>query len=151
MKRLNNLVILLLILTSSLISSCKKDSSESIDFPNSESKQLIGSWNWVESSGGFAGNTINPTTEGYSKQMEFSENGKHFEFKEREKMTIRNYEFQEHKSIHNSQVEYMIKFASPTTDNDLHWYNSFDFIGNDTLFLSDECYDCYGHLYVRNQ
>ena len=148
MKSIYTPFILLIVLFSSLFFGCKKESTE-IDFPNSQSKQLIGSWKWVESSGGFAGNIINPTTEGYAKQMEFSENGKHYEFKEGEKMVIRNYEFEEKKSIHNSQIEYMIKFRSPPIDNDTYWFNSFDFVGNDSLFLSDECYDCYGHLYVR--
>ena len=148
MKSIHTSFILLIVLFSSLFFGCKKESTD-IEFPNSQSKQLIGSWKWVESSGGFTGSTINPTTEGFSDQMEFSEKGKNYKFREGEEMIIRNFEFEEKKSIFNSQIVYMIKYTSTSEGNLNNWFQSYHFIGNDSLFLSDECYDCYGHLYVR--
>ena len=150
MKLLKTPFILLLILISFLFSNCKKESAGGIAFPNSDSKQLVGTWNWVESSGGFSGATINPSTEGYSKQIGFSENGHYYESQNGKEVLILNYSFEENKSIYNSQIEYMIKYKSPSA-NMINDVQSFDFLGSDSLFLSDECYDCYGHLYIREK
>tara|TARA_R110002050_G_scaffold204327_1_gene339595 strand:+ start:84315 stop:84770 length:456 start_codon:yes stop_codon:yes gene_type:complete len=151
MKRLKTPFILLTVLTSFLVSSCKKEPAADIYFPNSESKQLVGSWNWIGSSGGNAGNRINPATEGYSKQIEFSENGRYYEFQNGKNTLILDYGFEKGKSIFNSQLQYLIKYKSPADTDFAYGFHSYLFLGNDSLILREECADCYGHLYVHSK
>ncbi len=44
-------------------------------------KKLSGKWNWIETSGGFAGDIVTPKSEGYSIQMEFTKKGVFKSFK----------------------------------------------------------------------
>jgi hypothetical protein len=128
-----------------IISSCSKD----IDLPNSDAEKLIGSWKWVESSGGFSGRIISPSTEGYTKNLEFLKNGIYTESRNKKWYTDLQYTFHKAHSIYSTESVYQIKYLKTPNNSYDNESQSFQFSGNDTLYLKDECHDCYSHIYVR--
>ena len=121
-------------------SGCRKDISSS---PNPESKEIFGTWVWVQSSGGFTGHTINPSTVGYSGTVEFNKNGIYKTYKDGNQKEEGKYSLIEGKSIYTTTTAHLIKYEDDIT------YQSINLERKDTLILSDECYDCYRHVYIR--
>ena len=129
------------------MSSCRKD----IHVPNSKFDQLFGTWRWVSSSGGFAG-TTQTAEDGKNKTLEFRKNGicvaddgqgrNKMEFSLSEGPTIFSTE-------PGALMTYKDKGLRKTST--LMVTQSVVFQGPDTLLLRDECYDCFGHLYVRQK
>jgi hypothetical protein len=125
-----------------IFESCTKenivDTRIYVDIPQT----LIGNWNWLSTSGGFAGSLSTPKTTGETRRVEFDDNS-----------NFRYYVNDILKSDHTFKIE---KSKSITgDDNALIAYNllgsrqSIIFQGPDTLILFDECYDCYEHIYTR--
>src|SRR4051812_32598860 len=54
-----------------LLTTCRKD----ISLPDPELEKLFGNWSWVQSCGGFAGQTATPATVGCTRSLEFNKNG----------------------------------------------------------------------------
>lgn len=150
MKNLRSPLVLLTLCFSLLLWSCKKEDAPEISFPDSESKQLIGTWNWIGTYGGFTGSdVIDPSTEGYSQQIEFTNNGYVYEYQNGRKLSPSAYSLVKAKSIFNSEERYMLIFDKAPTYNSTNCRQSYQFSGSDSLILNEECYDAYGHLYVR--
>jgi hypothetical protein len=126
---------------------CRKD----ITVPDPNFKLLFGSWEWIESSGGYVVHTINPGTEGYTMTVEYEENGTYRSFKNGKKESKTRFEFEEGRSIYSGAVEYLIRYKTGTFNNKAAGVNSFRISGQDSLFLRDECYDCYEHIYIRKK
>jgi len=107
--------------------------------PASENS-LNGKWNWISSSGGFAGHTITPETEKKTVVLEISnsavkkyENGNLvFEY---------TFTIQTHSSIFGGDRKMII----PENDG---IKQSFEIAGG-KLSLSEECADCYQSKYER--
>lgn len=104
-------------------------------------RQLLDSWQWVSSSGGIAGVIQTPASTGDQVVIEFSD-------KTYEKYVNGSldedlgYRVKMEESIFSTDLEEIITYSNG-------WRQSY-MIRGDTLFLSDECYDCFGHVYVRN-
>jgi hypothetical protein len=141
--------ILFIVLISSFMGACRKD----ITTPNSASEKLFGKWTWIQSSGGIGGNLKSPKTEGYSNSIEFSDKGIYKTFKDGKQTDKMKYSLTEGKSIYLPGKGIIIEFKDiGLFDKDnTPLKQSMQFFGNDTLFLSEECYDCYSHLYVREK
>jgi len=151
MNQVKTPIVFLVFLSFLFISSCKKETSNQIEFPNEESRQLIGTWNWLQSSGGFGGTIQNPTTEGLDKQVKFNQKGEYSRLTNGELDYYLNYHFVEDISIVTGEKRYLINFV-PLDKNSLPFGRlSYEFISLDTLVLFDECYDCYTHLYVLDK
>ena len=141
--------ILFIVLISAFMSACRKD----ITTPNSESEKLFGKWTWVQSAGGIFPSEKSPKTEGYSSSIEFSDKGIYKTFKDGKQTDKMKYSLSEGKSIYLPGKGIIIEFKDVglfDKDN-TPLKQSMQFFGNDTLFLSEECYDCYSHLYVREK
>src|SRR5689334_18447118 len=116
-----------------LSSKCKKD----IEVPSAELKKIFGKWEWVSSTGGFAGKTITPASAGYQVRLEFNSNGAYKRYKNNSLEDQRNFSFQQETSTYNHQTVWAVSFSgSPLS-------MLVDFSGNDTLLLNDNAYDGY--------
>lgn len=141
--------VLTVVIASLFLTTCKKE----VVLPNQNLEKLFGTWEWVSSSGGWAGRTLTPASEGYSQQIEFTEKGVYKVYindKVENKMEFTITE--NSSSIYTSQTVYMIKYKATglfkKNKSVFDMSQTFKFSG-DTLWLADECYDCFGHIYIR--
>ena len=114
-----------------------------IDSRSNQSK-IVGQWEWIYSTGGFAGQVITPDSAGFS--------GRHFNFKSDYSFSFfradtlvqtGKYTFEERDD--NIIINYI------TGHEDSFLNQRVKFRGSDTLILADECYDCYINTYIRIQ
>ncbi|HYG40979.1 MAG TPA: hypothetical protein VD908_20280 [Cytophagales bacterium] len=131
------LVLVVALLTINM--SCQKD----LVFPEGSNKELLNKWEWIRSSGGFAGKVITPVSEGYSKTIEFSSKGIYKEFRNGKQVKKINFEIREGKSMFGQSKAFIIKFENEELIN-----QSF-LIREDTLFLNEEVYDGFGHIFLK--
>ena len=131
------------------LTSCSKD----ISIPNPELEKLFGSWNWIQSSGGIGGQTITPATVGYSQTVEYNNNGIYKIYKDGIQKDTKKFSLTSGTSIYNPGPAYLIKYKDIDHSDNNYQYSiqSIRFGGEDSLFLSDECYDCFIHIYTRHK
>ena len=108
-----------------------------------DSERLYGAWIWSESSGGIAGMKYTPTTEGYSSVIEFHQSGIFKKYKNEQLETTSKFTLTKGKSIYTSKIANFIEFEEYSIKQ------SIEFGKKDTLFLRDECFDCFVHIYVK--
>ena len=103
---------------------------------------LTGKWDWVSSTGGIAGITYTPKSTGVKKVIEFTIDSV-FRYYQKDTLTYETkYHILKSKSIYSQDSTFLISF-------DNHSIRQSYILKNDTLFLNDECYDCFGSTYVR--
>jgi hypothetical protein len=121
-----------------LLASCGK-----IKTPNQEAKKIFGKWRFVMSSGGFggSGNSSYDSTDTY----EYKENGKFSHFQGTE--LVAKQDFNIHLGISDLTQEstLMVKYGGLLSQLGKQSY----FVQNDTLYLSDEYYDGFQYIFVR--
>ena len=144
MKTTNLLFTIILLFISILFSSCRKE----LDVPNKDFKKLYGTWEWTGSFGGIFPHNISPETEGYTKTIVFDKNGNYKSYKNGKKEEKHKFSFSYESTIYSSQKRHMIVYKNNKGDK-IGLKQSFDFLGSNKLGLSDECYDCMSHTYVR--
>ncbi len=134
------LLIVGIIVTSMVLLQCGKSTVS----PLKINEQLLGKWQWVSSIGGFAGWTLTPATEGYDKMLIFDSYSTFISRKI------------DSTGIENTNGSYTIAYEKIWNVNDSGdviymdgFLRSEMEIENDTLFLTDICYDCFGHKYVK--
>lgn len=132
-----------------LISGCKKN----IVLPDESLNKIFGTWEWVQSTGGYSGTRVTPKSSGSTKTIEFSKNGTYRWFKDGKRQGKVSYTISENKSMLMGSNSFIITYGkSNWLDKDApEMQQSISFSGNDTLFLHDECYDCFGHIFVRSK
>ncbi|MBI3578888.1 MAG: hypothetical protein HY089_05685 [Ignavibacteriales bacterium] len=106
------------------------------------SAALFGNWNWVESVGGFAPRKITPETQGYTVQYRFMLYGEFEEFRD-DKPFVKSHYSVKRQQMGSSAVDMLVLDHNPSVANVLR------FLGNDTLKLTEYCFDCYQHTFVR--
>ena len=135
-----------------LLTNCKKDQDLRQDQKQDQeiNSELEGTWIWLKSTGGFAGTTQTPTSEGYSLTIEFSDDG-YQKFQDGELVISSDYSITEEGSINFPGIVPIISYdiSFPPNNTGMMEKQSFVFGGTDTLFLSDECYDCFFHIYIK--
>jgi hypothetical protein len=112
----------------------------SCDSKITPSNDMLGTWTWVKSVGGFAGQVNTPASSGDQITIEFSKN----RYKKYVNGTMEDdlkYSIKLEKSIFNDENIEVITFSNG-------WKQSYS-INDSSLFLSDECYDCFLHEYTR--
>ncbi|RZJ51488.1 MAG: hypothetical protein EOO19_00465 [Chryseobacterium sp.] len=112
-------------------------SSSNVDAGSQNS--LNGKWNWVRSSGGFIGNTITPASEKKSMTIEIS-NSTIKRFENGNLLSKNTFTIQTQNSIYGNDRKMIVIENMPN--------QSFEVKG-DSLYLNDECHDCYQSSYVR--
>lgn len=111
-----------------------------IDTPNAESEKIFGTWRFVYSSGGFsgAGNSSYDATDTY----EYAENGTFSHRKGGQLIDQMSFSLQLGPSIMSQTDQLLIHYGAGS------YKQSFQ-ISNDTLFLSDEVYDGFQYVFVK--
>lgn len=121
-----------------ILTSCSSENPQS-----SAQKSLEGKWNWVQSSGGIAGTTTTPASTNQVIYLEFSGNS----FKKYINGTFsvdNTFEIKIDKSIFGGEKPMLVS-TSP-----IKYFSPMSFeIKDDKLYLNEECYDCFGSVYVR--
>jgi hypothetical protein len=102
---------------------------------------LFGSWQWVQSEGGFGGVRMTPETEGYTQKLTF--------MSPRSFILYRNNDVFDHGTFSAQREDDGTKlhFSSSkawTTD-----YLLITLVESDSLVLQDWCFDCFSHTYRR--
>ena len=128
---------ILLSLLAVLIFSCGK-----IDTPNAEAEKLFGKWRFVSSSGGFAGtgNTSYSSNDVY----EYKENGTFSHYQGNQLIDQSSFSLQLGPSIFSQTAQLLIHYGglSPQLSQSF-------VIDQDTLFLSEEVYDGFQYVFVK--
>ena len=128
---------ILLSLLAVLIFSCGK-----IDTPNAEAEKIFGKWRFVSSSGGFAGtgNTSYSSNDVY----EYKENGTFSHYQGNQLIDQSSFSLQLGPSIFSQTDQLLIHFGglSPQLSQSF-------VIDQDTLFLSEEVYDGFQYVFVK--
>jgi hypothetical protein len=124
-------VVLLLVFAAGFI-SCSKE--------HTQPTGLVGTWNWVYSTGGIVGVTQTPASTGETRSVEFSSNG----------------QFQSDINGNLRYGQYQIVTAhsilTNSTTNQLHYSsgpNQTFVLAHDSLILDDEAYDGFRTIFVR--
>jgi hypothetical protein len=121
-----------------ILGSCSKENITSTRV----SSGLTGEWNWVYSSGGFAGTTYTPKSTGETRSIEFDTNGVFRSYVNNILSAETKYRLVKSRSIYSQDSALLIFRESSMPQN-------FKIRSNDTLILMDECFDCFDHLYTR--
>lgn len=131
--KLSAITYLTLLLT---ITSC------SIVDTDSNQSTIVGQWEWIKSTGGFAGHTITPDSTGYSEQfLNYSINNE-FSFFRADTLVVSGKYF-----LDKENGETIVKYSP---ENDRFFPNQWiERNRNDTLILRDTCADCYTSTYIR--
>ena len=103
-------------------------------------KELIGSWTWLKSSGGISGGTETPASTQKSVELTFTNSTLKI-YENGVLMNEYSYEIQEKVSIRGGIKALLIFTPEKPAQN-------FTVEGN-TLYLGDECYDCFNSEYER--
>jgi hypothetical protein len=128
---------ILLSLLAVLIFGCGK-----IDTPNAEAEKLFGKWRFVSSSGGFAGtgNTSYSSNDVY----EYKENGTFSHYQGNQLIDQSSFSLQLGPSIFSQTDQLLVHYGglSPQLSQSF-------VIDQDTLFLSEEVYDGFQYVFVK--
>ena len=103
--------------------------------------RLEGSWRWVSSSGGFAGNRITPATAGFNVQFRFSGN---------QVTVLRNDSIRGTSTytLRGDDITYQPAISVFNFDGSVDTQRLLPLAG-DTISLNDPCCDRYSHRFVR--
>jgi hypothetical protein len=126
---------ILLSLLAVLIFGCGK-----INTPNAESEKLFGKWRFVSSSGGFAG--TGNTSYSSNDLYEYKENGTFSHYQGNQLIDQSSFSLQLGPSITSQTDQLLIQYGT------VGYKQSFQ-ISNDTLFLSDEVFDGFQYVFVK--
>jgi hypothetical protein len=132
-------IIAFIIIAFIFLSSCVKE----MQVPHSNLKKIFGKWQWVSSTGGLAGKTITPASEGYSLRVEFRTNGIYRKYKSDTLAEQKKFSFSPETSIHHHKPVWTVSFdeGSPKM--------AISFSGPDTLILDEQVFDGFEHVYSR--
>jgi len=111
--------------------------------PDPELKKIFGKWQWVESSGGFAGKITTPAKAGYSERIEFSNEGIYHKFKNDSLIDRKSFSFSQKTSIQTGKPAWVLSLNEGSIPM------AVSFSGQDTLMLNEQVHDGFSHTYVR--
>ncbi|MBC5837433.1 hypothetical protein [Flavobacterium muglaense] len=103
-------------------------------------KALVGSWEWVESSGGLAGTTTSPSSTASSRQIVITATTIQY-YLDGSLLQTDSYSIQTKKSIFGGDKQMLVYESGRPSQ-------SFE-VDDNKLFLNDECNDCYQSEYDR--
>ena len=114
--------------------------------PSGESEEnttpLIGKWKWIQSSGGFAGETVTPESTGESRSIEFGEMGIVTFYTNGEVTLSSTFRTDAEKTIFAEDPQ-------PVLYVEGYFMYAYSFPYFDQLELSENVYDGYSHVYIK--
>jgi len=114
------------------------------DDPNPAENSIIGKWRWVSSTGGIAGVTITPASEGHTMFIEFTEDSTYRKYVADTLQFEVLYSITEGQSIFSTEPVPMIDFGPQRIKQAILELES------NKLFLAEDCFDCFGHTFSRH-
>lgn len=122
--------------------SCQSEKTSSTYKNDTEKIQneLIGKWQWKETTGGLAGKKLNPSTAGYTKEIDFYKNNTYKIYKNSSLQKDGTYKIVKKKAI-NGRQEYIIQYSEGLDE--------IVKIIDDNLLLTENVYDGFSEAYVR--
>jgi hypothetical protein len=113
---------------------------------NVRASDLTGRWEWLSASGGLAGRTITPATEGYTMQLQLSSDGKAQLFKKGALTQSAQYELGVGSKTGSFAGRDVIRFSPPLFATG---EMSVVFPDQDHLTLADGCCDGFTYTFAR--
>ncbi|UCG88366.1 MAG: hypothetical protein JSW71_07435 [Gemmatimonadota bacterium] len=109
---------------------------------------LVGSWDWLWSSGGIGGGTQSPESTGWTQRLEITSDSILRWFRQDTVVLSERISSVRRKTPFSADTADVIRIVSwgDVVGGDLWLY---EFWGADTLRLRDLCYDCYDHVWAR--
>lgn len=104
---------------------------------------LNGSWEWISSTGGIGGWTVHRDSVNYRQQLKIDDFGAARWF--RADTLLNSYQV-ERNSDNNIRADYVLV---PENEQIRIWIDNRS--GTDTLFLQDNCDDCFSHIFIRDR
>ena len=110
--------------------------------PGSSDHPLVGSWEWLESTGGFAGWTLTPDSPGESPRwLVYRRDGTVSLYRSGSPVRTAYY------TVRQKGEDMLLSYQTP---DERFWPQQVArFAGSDTLVLLDTCADCYNSTYRR--
>lgn len=102
--------------------------------------EIIGKWQWVETTGGLAGKKLNPSTEGYTKEIHFYKNKTYEIYKNNILEEKGSYKIINKKAI-TGRTEYIIQYSKGLDD--------IVRITDDRMNLAENVYDGFSESYCK--
>src|SRR6218665_944307 len=90
--------------------SCNKEDLKTAG--NISTDKLYGKWKWVQSTGGFAGRTITPQSEGYRSSVEFKRNNTAAFYRNDSLTNQSAFTLNKDKTIFSEDPAYIIKYQN---------------------------------------
>jgi hypothetical protein len=128
----------IILITISLV-SCKKDDQ----LAAFTSKEIFGTWQWVQSSGGFAGGTYTSANTAYSQVLQFNRDSSYVIHTNDTLVESGRFTIKEEKTMYGEQLMPVIRFQDGQMSETIFQLTP------DSLTLAQNCYDCYVVGYVR--
>lgn len=101
--------------------------------------EIVGNWEWVSTTGGFAGRTSTPTTTNTTQQMQITADSL-FSYRSGELLEVESYRLVQAESSLTQQVGWMMEGSGERV---------FVERKDSTLVLREDCWDCFTHTYHR--
>jgi len=128
------------LLTAFVLVSCGKE----ITFPSDEAARIVGTWQWIESTGGIAGVTRTPASTGESIRAIFTSKGTYQKYVNNQVEIDATYSMEEGPTIYSTELGNIMHYTGEA------FAHSVVISTMDTLLIRDECYDCFIHTFVRD-
>lgn len=122
----------------------------SVSAQSKAAKKLIGTWVWVETSGGFAGTITTPQSENREIKIQFTTKGIHNEWENGKNIYSRPYRVEKAPWPKGELTEYIVH-GSKKDMRQQKQSEYFEFRGKDTLVLAPNCPDCFTRVFVRKK
>jgi hypothetical protein len=136
-------IVFIIVLFCVITWTCTKDKIVDTTVYVATPANLIGSWNWLNTSGGFTGMSYSsPETTGEIKRIEFDANNNYKYYINDALKSARKFQIEKGETITSQDSALIIR-------NIFGARQSITFRTDDTLILFDECYDCYEHHFIR--
>jgi len=124
--------------------SCKKDELKKTE------EKLIGEWAWESSSGGLLGQTLTPLTEGYNESYLFQKNGIFTHYRDTTTLHSNFYWIEKGTSFFRTGEVFLLYLGNQDHTTVTNTY-SIEFEGENRLFLTEECNDCFEIIFNRKE
>lgn len=105
-------------------------------------EDIYGSWNWIRTTGGFAGVSLTPQSEGYTMKAVFSRGNSASFYKNDSLIWTSKFTVNKEKTIFSEEEMSVIHYESTRLPQAIS-------IKGDTLTLSDNAYDGFNMSYVK--
>ena len=110
--------------------------------PENNKNTIFGYWQFVESTGGFTGETRTPESLGYHQTIHFTKDSLIFRYKDNQLVGVKRFHILPSRD----------KFVADTLIREDYYVRQIiSFRTADTLVLTDYCTDCYRTVYARAQ